>query len=92
VRFSAQWLNLKKDFNHAFKHLRWILCWDFDKNLSEASEIIGVEESDVRYLKPEKDVDDKPIYFLDKRSRGGDRIEIIKLKEFLQTELQMTFE
>lgn len=81
----------KKDFNHAFKHLRWILCWDFDKNLSEASELIGVEESDIRHLKFEKDENDNPIYFLDKRSRGGNRIEIIKLKEFLQIELGMEF-
>ncbi len=82
---------LKKDFNHAFKHLRWILCWDFDKNLSESSELVGVEESDIRYLKTEKDESNSPIYFLDKRARGGNRIEIIKLKEFLQIELGMEF-
>ncbi|OEU67069.1 MAG: hypothetical protein BA867_01190 [Desulfobacterales bacterium S5133MH16] len=82
---------LKKDFNHAFKHLRWILCWDFDKNLSEASELIGVEESDIRYLKTEKDENNNPIYFLDKRARGGNRVEIIKLKEFLRIELGMEF-
>lgn len=81
----------KRDFNHAFRHLRWILCWDFDKNLSESTELIGVEESDIRHLKIEKDEDNKPLYFLDKRSRGGNRIEIIKLKEFLEIELGIEF-
>ncbi len=82
---------LKKDFNHAFRHLRWILCWDFDKNISEASELVGVEESDIRYLKIEKDENDRPIYFLDKRARGGNRVEVIKLKEFLHQELGIEF-
>jgi len=81
----------KKDFNHAFRHLRWLLCWDFDKNISETTELIGVEESDIRYLKTEKDEDDKPLYFLDKRARGGNRIEIIRLKEFLELELNIVF-
>jgi hypothetical protein len=82
---------LRKEFNHAFRNLRWILCWDFDKNLTKASELIGVEESDIRYLKTEKDCDQKPIYFIDKRARGGGRIEIIRLKEYLQLELGMEF-
>lgn len=82
---------LKKDFNHAFRHLRWILCWDLDKNLTEASKLQGVEESDVRYLKIEEDESGNPIYFLDKRARGGNRVEIIRLKEFLKTELDMEF-
>lgn len=82
---------LRKDFNHAFRHLRWILCWDFDKNISEVTELTGVEESDIRYLKAEKDPSGQPLYFLDKRTRGGNRIEIIKFKEFLMNELQMEF-
>lgn len=82
---------LKKDFNHAFKHLRWILCWDFDKNLSENSKLTGVEENDIRYLKKQKDENGKPLYFIDKQSRGGNRIEVIKLKEFLKIELNIEF-
>lgn len=82
---------LKGDFNHAFKHLRWILCWDFDKNLSEVSKLIGVEESDIRYLKKEEDENGKPLYFIDKRSIGGNRIEVIKLKEFLKIEFDIEF-
>jgi len=84
---------LGKDFNHAFKHLRWILCWDFAKNISDSDEFIGVEEIDVRYLKKENcDDNDLPIYFLDKRRSGGNRIEIIRLKEFLKLNLEMDFE
>lgn len=82
---------LRKEFNHAFRHLRWILCWDFDRHITEAVELNGVEESDIRYLKTEKDENNNPIYFLDKRSRGGNRIEVIRLKEFLKIELNMEF-
>lgn len=82
----------KKDFNHAFRHLRWILCWDIDKKITESTELSGVEESEIRYLKTEEDENENPLYFLDKRSRGGNRIEVIRLKEFLNIELGMTFE
>ena len=82
---------LKRDFNHAFKHLRWILCWDFHKSLSESSELIGIEESDIRYLKKEEEKGGKPLYFIDKRLRGGNRIEVIRLKEFLKVELDIEF-
>ena len=82
----------KKDFNHAFKHLRWILCWDIDKNISESSELIGVEESDIRYLKIEKDSEGKKLYFLDSRTRGGNRIEIIKLKDMMKEDFDLVFD
>jgi hypothetical protein len=38
---------LKGSFNHAFKNLRWIVCWDFEKNIRADSEFKSIEETDV---------------------------------------------
>ena len=81
---------LKKSFNHAFKHLRWILCWDFDKNMDDQTEFIGVEESDIRKLKIEEGENNQKVYFLENRLRAN-RIEVIKLKEFLKNSLNIEF-
>src|SRR5579864_1652156 len=49
--------HLKDDFNHAFKNLRWIVCWDFDKGVREDTEFSSIEEADIRHLK--KHIDEK---------------------------------
>ncbi len=86
---------LKKEFNHAFRHLRWILCWDFDKKLDDQTEFFGVEESDMRKLKTEdcelEDGKKEKVYFLENRLRAN-RIEIIRFKEFLKTRLDIEFQ
>lgn len=86
---------LKKEFNHAFRHLRWILCWDFDKKIDSNTEFFGVEESDMRKLKTEQiELDEGAtanIYFLENRLKAN-RIEIIRLKEFLKDRLGIEFQ
>jgi hypothetical protein len=82
---------LKKKFNHAFRHLSWIICWDFDKSITNGTEFYGIEESDTRTLDVQKDDNDNPIYFLDNKRRRGKKIEIIRLKEFLKNKLDIDF-
>ena len=55
----------KKRFNHAFEHLRWIICWDFDKTIAPGVELVGVEDNDRRVLKKELDDGGSNVYFLD---------------------------
>jgi hypothetical protein len=81
---------LRKDFNHAYKYLRWIVCWDFDKSVSMGADFHGVEESDVRKLRSEEDDDGHRFYFLDNR-RKRTKIEVIRLKEYLQQRLGLEF-
>lgn len=81
---------LKDTFNHAFKNLRWIVCWDFDKRVDESSEFRSIEESDVRKIKPHKSKDGKTSYFLD-NAAAANKIQIIRLAEFLKERLDLEF-
>lgn len=80
---------LRKDFNHSFGHIRWIVCWDFDKSIANGSEFQGVEETDHRSLVVENE-DGKHLYFLDNRRRAA-KIEVIRLREYLQEHLNLQF-
>lgn len=82
---------LKTKFNHAFRHLRWIICWDFDKSIVEGTEFYGIEESDVRILTYDFDDNEHPVYFLDNRKKPN-KIQIIRLKEFIKNKLALDFE
>lgn len=80
---------LRKDFNHSFSHIRWIVCWDFDKTIANGSEFHGVEESDHRSLIVEKE-EGKHLYFLDNRKKAA-KIEVIRLREYLSEQAGITF-
>lgn len=80
-----------KKFNHAFAYLRWIICWDFDKIVLVGSELIGIEDTDVRRLQSAVDKSDHPIYFLDNQRRAN-KIQVIRLKELLENKLDLKFE
>jgi hypothetical protein len=81
---------LRETFNHAFKNLRWIVCWDFDRRVSENSEFRAIEESDVRRLMPHKNEDGKTSYFLDNPAAPL-KIQVIRLVEFLKETLGLEF-
>jgi hypothetical protein len=81
---------LKSAFNHAFKHLRWIMCWDFDKNVGEGTTFQGIEETDIRSLVTSKDDDGLPLYFLDSKTQPH-KIQVIRLREFLKDRLHVEF-
>jgi hypothetical protein len=83
---------LRTQFNHAYKYLSWILCWDFDESIKPGtSEFLGVEENDIRVLHTDSDDDGHAIYFLDNRKKPK-KIEVIRLKEFLKQRLNLEFE
>ena len=83
--------HLSKNFNHAFKYLRWIICWDFDKTVNEETSFIGLEENDIRFLKKSVDREGKAIYFLD-NNQTPHKIQVIPLKELLECNLALNFE
>ncbi len=80
---------LKGRFNHAFKNLRWIVCWDFDKGIAENSEFTSIEENDVRQLRVHKDKkSNKTSYFLDNPGQPH-KIQVIPLKRYLKERLSI---
>jgi hypothetical protein len=81
---------LKGSFNHAFKNLRWIVCWDFEKNIRAGSEFKSIEETDVRRLQTHKDSNGKTSYFLENPARAN-RIQVIRLAQFFKENLGMEF-
>jgi hypothetical protein len=81
---------LRGRFNHAFKNLRWIVCWNFDKDITENSEFNSIEEADVRQLKVHKDKSGHAIYFLDNPAQAH-KIEVIPLKLYLKERLGIEF-
>ncbi|MFZ0970119.1 MAG: hypothetical protein WAN13_17745, partial [Candidatus Acidiferrales bacterium] len=82
---------LKNNFNHAFRNLRWIVCWDFEEGIAENSEFRSIEETDVRQLRIHKDKDGHSSYFLDNPGRPT-KIQVIRLARFLKERLDLTFE
>lgn len=81
---------LREEFNHAFRHLRWIVCWDFDRNVKNGTSLKSIEEADVRQLTFGKDSFGHPIYFLDS-PKAALKIQVIRLKEFLKNKLNLDF-
>lgn len=80
---------LTTSFNHAFHYLRWIVCWDFARNVGEGSNFEGISESDVRKLKAERDDEGRKVYWLD-APKAVNKIQVIPLREFL-TNLGVNF-
>jgi hypothetical protein len=75
---------LTKNFNHSFKNLRWIVCWDFDKNIKNGSEMKSNVDSSQMTMKFEKK-DGNNCYFLDIEG-SRTRIQVLRLKE-ISTEI-----
>src|SRR5579859_3234558 len=81
---------LKTNLNHSFKHLRWLLCWDFDKGIDQDSEFGStVQENDMRKLQSTTK-DGKTLYFLDSPT-SAIRVQVIRLQEFLSQSLGLEF-
>ena len=82
---------LDPKFNHAFRHVRFIVCWDFGRGVDAGTtEFRGVEEDDVRKMSVAR-MDGKTSYFLDNPYRRSHKIEVIRLKEFLKERLKIEF-
>lgn len=82
---------LQTKINHAYQFLRWVVCWDFDKNVSPGSELRGIEDLDIRVLETTLDDDADPLYYLNPK-RGAHKVQVLKLKELLRRKLNLDFE
>ncbi len=80
----------KKRFNHAYQHLRWILCWDFANDIIDTYAFLGVDDNDSRRLQMDKDDDGHNIYFLDSKRKSA-KVQVIRFKEFLRDRLKIEF-
>lgn len=81
---------LKSSFNHSFKYLKYIVCWDFDPALVDGAELYGLGEGDNKRLRIGSDRSGWRTYFLDHPSADR-KVRIIKLKEFLKERLGLEF-
>ena len=81
---------LQQRFNHSFAHLKYILCWDFDRSIADGSEFIGVGD-EIRRLSIATDDQGKRLYFLDAPA-SRTRIEVIRLTEYLREHLDLSFQ
>jgi histidine kinase/DNA gyrase B/HSP90-like ATPase len=82
---------LSKILNHGFKHLRWIVCWDFEKNIERNSEFEAVQEAGTqRTLEISKSKTGETLYFLNSPAKAT-KIQVIRLKEFLEQRLNVEF-
>jgi hypothetical protein len=82
---------LKGNFNHAFRNLRWIVCWEFEEGIAENSEFRSIEETDIRQLKVHRDAAGRTSYFLDNPGLSA-KIQVIHLRSFLTERLGLVFE
>jgi hypothetical protein len=81
---------LQTRFNHSFSHIRYVLCWDFDRNIGEGTEFTGVG-TEVRRLRVAADAAGRKLYFLD-ATASPKRIEVIRLNEYLKDHVGLEFE
>jgi len=80
---------LTKDFNHSFKNLYNIVCWDTTIKHNETLKDLSNEERIMQIVPPEND-NDYTKYFLD-RQGSATKIEVFVLKDFLKEKLGMEF-
>lgn len=80
---------LEKNFNHSFKHLMSIICWDILLSNNEEVEDISRAKRKLKIIPPEN-ANDYTRYFLDDE-RNGIKIEIFVLKTYLKEKLGIDF-
>ncbi len=80
---------LTKDFNHSFKNLFNIICWDTTIKNNDVIRDLSGEERVMKIIAPENETD-RTKYFLD-REGSAIKIEVFVLKDFLKQELGMEF-
>lgn len=74
-----------KEFNHSFRNIRRIVCWDFANSLKDGS-IITSSAGDTDREFRVKQKDGKNWYYLD-ADDSSIRIEVISLREFIVKDL-----
>lgn len=83
---------LEKRFNHSFKNLHSIVCWDINlKEIKNGDEVIDIaNERRVLKIIPPENVGDYTRYYLDSL-RSDRKIEVFVLKYFLKEKLGIDF-
>lgn len=84
--------SLEQNFNHSFKNLHSIICWDVNLNEIRHNDEVTDISKETRTLKivPPKDDNDYTRYYLD-GIRSSRKIEIFVLKTFLKEKLGIEF-
>ena len=83
---------LKKEFNHSFKNLYGIICWDIDtQELKHGDEVVDIGQNSriFKIVAPERE-GDRTRFFLD-NIRDSRKIEIFVLKRYLEEVAGITF-
>lgn len=87
VEFKHQ---LEPAFNHSFKNLRSVVCWDTQVKHDETVDCLGgADKRTMKIIPPESD-DDYTRYFLEDQ-RDPRRIEVFVLKDYLRQKLGIEF-
>jgi len=81
---------LRDVLNHGFKHLRYIVCWDFDKSITDDSRFKALSESVPRKLVHEQLDSGETLYFLDS-PQNAHKVQVIRLRELLEQKLNFRF-
>ena len=73
----------KKQFNHSFSNIRYLLCWDIDEGIKDGEEFSSIlQESRVLHV---YDSSDGPIYKLeDPTGKSFTSVEVIQLKGLIE--------
>lgn len=83
----------QKEFNHSFKNIRWIVCWDIGRDIKHGTVISSIVSNDEREFCIKKIKDNKRAYFLDDpNGQSSVRIKVLAMKEWLENELGITLE
>ena len=78
----------QKVFNHSFKNIRWIVCWDIANDMKDGTVISSIIPNDERQFNNSLTKEGKHIYFLDDpNGHTSIRIRVLALKDWLNDEL-----
>ena len=80
---------LERNFNHSFKHLHSIICWDINLKNGEIVEDISKKKRKLEIIMPINENDYTRYYLNDER--GNYKIEIFVLKDYLKQKLGIDF-
>lgn len=90
-RFVELKFELKRDFNHSFKKLAQIICWDTKlSNEDEVHDIAGAKRT-MKITPPEKGIADSYTKYMLISDTEPHNIEVIVLKDFLRQRLGLEF-
>ncbi|WZL80228.1 ATP-binding protein [Vallitaleaceae bacterium 9-2] len=79
----------KNEFNHSFQNIRKVICWEFNSDIKDGTVMTSKVDSIDRVFKFAV-VNGKKKYFLDS-DQTTIKIEVIRLREYMEDELDLKF-